>query len=379
MNQNMYEKGIFFSGLSNIPKALRNEKALFSLLVTGLVAMILAFLGRNLGGFAGIMLSLLILLTVLPFGASVAGLLLMDQAREQTPRPLRKAISDGIPVYLRILGIALLGLVPVAIFILFLGILLLICKIPHVGPVLYAVLFPVLLISSGLLCFGFMAGLSMASPAIWAGATFRETLEILRQIANHRGLELLVNLLLLTVLISLAQFLLAGLAVVGSPPVVLTSTTILGIDPLAFLNSAVASHMVVLKVDSHVVAAAFGLMTVLVLVLAVTAAMAMMGLSLIYLRITKDLSSLETMRTAAPHKGTDQKEPIPQPPPWSIETGDNHPAAGIEDILASPPAETPPAATMADNAKTAPICPRCKVAAQPGDRFCGECGGNLHG
>jgi hypothetical protein len=382
MSQNPSEAGIFHSDLSFIPRALCNEKALFVLLATSLLAIALAFLGQTLAdpvSFVTILLSFLILLVVLPAGTSIAGLLLMDQARKQTPRPLRKAVSDGIPAFLRIFSIALLGIALMAIFILFLGVVLFVCKLPAVGPVLYAVLFPVLLISGSLLYLGLTAGLSMACPAVWSGSTVRETLETLRRIATNRSPELLVNLLLLAVLITLAELIFIGIVFAGSLPVMAMSATILGTVPSITLSSSATG--------GYALAGAFGLMTVLALVLTALAAMTMMGLNLIYLRITKDLPLTEAMehgRFSASYGSTDKKEPTLPPFPQATATGNmgSSPSSGPQDILASLLTGTPPAATFAEfaeNAKTALICPRCKATTQPGDRFCGECGGSVPG
>jgi uncharacterized integral membrane protein len=373
MSQNPSEVGIFHFGLLHIPKALCNEKALFVLLVTGLLVMALVFLGYTLtasASFATILLTFPIPLVVLPAGASIAGLLLMDQARGQTPRPLRRAISDGISTFLRIFSITLLGIALMAVFILFLGVLLLVCKLPVVGPALYAALFPVLLILGGLLYFGLVAGLSMACPAIWNGATVGETLDMLRRIAANRSLELLANLLLLAVLIALAKFILLGIVFVGSLPVMMTSATILGDELFTTLFSS--------TMGGHTLAIAFGFMMVLALVLTALTAMTMMGLNLIYLRITKDLPPAEAMEHgwfSASRGSTDKKEPTL--PPFLQATGSMD--SGTQDILASLLTETPPAATMVDNANTTLICPHCKASTLPGDRFCGECGGSLQG
>ncbi|MCL1825846.1 MAG: zinc ribbon domain-containing protein [Betaproteobacteria bacterium] len=373
MSQNLSETGILHFGLSHIPKALCNEKALFVLLATNLTALALPFLGYALTGSVSLATVLLIfptLLLILPAGTSVAGLLLMDQARGQTPRPLRKAVSDGIPSFLRILGIALLGVVLMVIFCLFLGLLLFICKLPAVGPVLYAVLFPVLLILAGLLYFGLIAGLSMACPAAWSGATIHEILETLWRIAANRAVELLLNLFLLAVLIGLANFILVSIVFAGSPFVLGISASILS-DSLISLFSS----------PKYTFAIIFGSMTGLMLFLTALTAMTMMGLNLIYLRITKDLPPIRVREYARNpvFQSANKKEPIIQPAPQATSDMSSAPGNDTQDILASLLAETVPAATVAENAETTQICPHCRTPTQAGDLFCGECGGRLQG
>ncbi|MCL2590147.1 MAG: hypothetical protein FWD67_04510 [Betaproteobacteria bacterium] len=384
MDQNLSEGGIFHFCLSHIPKALCNEKALFVLFVTGLLTIALASLVSALAGSSFSIMAIPIFLAMLlvsPAGTSIAGLLLMDQACGQTPRPLRKAISDGIPAFLRILGIMLLGVALMAAFAILVSLLLLICKLPVVGPVLYAVLLPVFLVLGGLLYFGITAGLSMASPAVWSGATVREALDMLWRIVSNRSSELLVNLLLLAALIGVIQFILVGIIFAGSTPVTISSAFILNIN-IPFGFSPLTS-------SNYAFAIIFGFMITLMLVLAALTSMTLMGLNLIYLRITKDLPPAKALVQTWPptlHGSTDKKEPMFQPIPQAFQptpqitaTNTTDSSNGMPDILASFLAETGSEATVVDNAKTAQICPLCRASIQPGDRFCGECGGSLQG
>ena len=380
MNQNLSETGILYSGLTQIPKALCNEKALFVLIATGLLAIAIVFVGAVLPGSGSpIVVTLLMpltLLVILPAGISIAGLLLMDQACGQTPRPLRKAISDGIPAFLRILGIMLLSLVLTLAFTLFLSLLLFVCKLPAVGPVLYAVLFPVLAILAGLLYFGLMAGLSMACPAVWGGATIREALEMFWRIATCRAVELLANLFLLAALTVLAEFILASIVFAGVPIVLGTSASILGDSFRAGVFAAASGSM-----TDYLFALLFGSMIGLVLLLAAIMAMSLMGLNLIYLRITKNLPLPKAQEYARNPmtQSESKKEPIINPAPRADTTGSmgSNPGGSTPALLASPLAGTYPAPAVEEKAKTIRICPHCRTPAQPDDRFCGECGGNL--
>ncbi|MCL2162299.1 MAG: zinc ribbon domain-containing protein [Betaproteobacteria bacterium] len=386
MNQNLSEEKILHSGLLPlIPRALANEKALFALLVTGLLSMALVFLGSKLGssGFSAVtaLFSLLTLLVILPIGTSVAGLLLMDQAHGRTPRPLRKAVFEGIPTFLRILGITLLSIALTVVFYLFLCLLLFICKLPVIGPALYAVLFPVLVILAGLLFFGLMAGLSMVSPAVWNGATIREALTMLQRIVTHRAVELLVNLLLLTVFIVLAEIILAGIFLIGSQFISEASKSILDIKSIPGSFPAFAWSLLGSNYTDYTIAEAFGSMTGMMLFLSALMAMSMMGLNLIYLQITKNLPlprerehAWESMLQSGNKE--DKKEPVIRPIPQATTT--SSPVVDTPDILASFLADKVPAATVAENAKTTQICPHCQTPVQLGDRFCGNCGGSIH-
>jgi hypothetical protein len=405
MNPNLPETGILYSDLSQIPKALNNEKALFVLIATGLLTMGIVFVVAQLLTGSPVMSILLMSLTqlvILPAGTSIAGLLLRDQACGETPRPLRKAVSDGIPAFLRILGVMLISVLLMVAFLLCLSVLLFACKIPAVGPVLYAVLFPVLVILAGLLYFGLMAGLSMACPAVWNGATIRATLEIVWRIIAHRAVELLVNLFLLSVLIALAGFILTSIIFVGAHIILGMSVPILGDSFSGSLFTAVSGSKASFAVR-------FGFMTGLMLFLSAMTAMYLMGLNLIYLRITKNLPLLKAQEYAwnLMHQNKNREEPIIQPirqatvpggtsggagnldvqhvrdaggssGSMSADTGSD-PDGGAANILASLLAEAPSAPPPVEKAKTIQICPHCRTPAEAGDRFCGECGGSLQG
>jgi hypothetical protein len=401
-----------------VSRALRNEKALFALLVTGLLAGTLIFLGAALAdpkstsnSFLVAGLFVFLALLVFPVGGSIAGLLLMDQARGREPRALRYALFDGITAALRIFSVSLIGIVLVAVFYFFLGLLLFLCKAPVAGPVLYAVIFPILVVLAGLLFFSLLVALSMAGPAIWSGATIGEALNMLWQVATNRVMELLISLFFLTRIIALALFILGSILLVGCLTVKGASTAILsdsipdlfgpGMNPGHYLD------------NEYAMAAIFGAMIGLVLILSALIAMAMMGLNLIYLRVTEDAPSPHTGERTQPLAHQDpwlKQEPPAQAatlksPPWqrqeptvSSGAGGTSPKEAVSvtlpNILASiaatatPPASpgiVPPAApevllagtTPSAAAESLPVCPHCKAIARPGDHFCGECGGKF--
>ena len=402
MNPNLSEAKIFYSGLLHIHKALYNEKALFTLFATGLSMMVLTYLGSVLATFGlpmiATLLTFLTMLVVSPAGMSIAGLMLMDQARGQPPRPFRQAITNAIPAFLRTLGIVLLVIVLMVAFSLVLGLLFFVCKLPIVGPALYAVLFPVLAVLAGLLYFSLMAGLSMAYPAVWSGATIREALEMLWRIITNRAAELLVNLLLLAILFALAGFVLFSLFSAGGQIVLGISAPILGTGGALGLAQGLGGLFSATSGSEYALATAFGFMTGLMLFMAAPMSMFMMGLNLIYLQITQDLPPLkkrEHARNPAPPKGVNvgnkpavqgaavqsapvQSAPVQSAPVQSAPQPGGNPGGGMSDILSSllPEANPPPPAPT-KSIVAPPICPRCRVTAQLGDRFCGECGGSL--
>ncbi|MDR0635301.1 MAG: zinc ribbon domain-containing protein [Azoarcus sp.] len=378
MSLNPPEPGPRHADLLRVAEALRNEKALFALLVTGLLAGGLIWLGNSLGGsssFMAVTLYAVVFLLIFPVGGACAGLLLMDQARGRETRALGKAVLDGIPTALRHIGVVLAGLAVTAVFFLFLYLLLFVCRVPFLGPALYAVLFPILAIAAGLLFFGFTAACAMAGPATWNGATAGETLSILARLAARRGPDLLTLLLALALLLFLIETALSGIVALGYLAVAGASSSVLSIPILPGIVSGVALG----AGNEYAMAFAFGSMLALVLVSVAVTALAMMGLSLIYLRLAADpapAQAREGVPDAPSHVFPEKKEPTIQPaetriaappPPAAAAPGT---ADDAPDILAARPAEARPEAAA---------CPHCQAAILPGDRFCGECGGKIQG
>ncbi|MDR1064477.1 MAG: zinc ribbon domain-containing protein [Azoarcus sp.] len=367
-------------------EALRNEKALFVLLATGLLAGASIFLMYSLhdsGAFTSIVLSAFVFL-LLPVGASAAGLLLLDQAKGLTPRPLGSAVPGGLFAALRLLVIFLANVAVMAVFYLCLSLLLFACKIPFLGPALYAVLFPILAMAAGLLCLGLFAAQSMAGPAIWNGATVSETLSMLVRIATRRGAELLVSLFLLAALVTLAEFVLFGIVAIGAQTVLGASVSILG---SSFQNPAGFPGLGIIQpiaANEYAQAIAFGAMLITVLVLTAVMALALMGLNLIYLRIAGDpaLAGTDSPNAldAPPPPGPGKAQEA-LPPPFEARAAvaaanpaDKPAAHGVPDILAGLFPEAAPSAAAPPSA-----CPHCRAAIQPGDHYCGECGGKITG
>lgn len=102
----------------------------------------------------------------------------------------------------RLLGIA--GL----LFLAYIGValaaavVLLICKLPGVGPLMYAVVMPVLTVLVGIIIAAmFYVVMPLAAPAIWAGNTVWQTAARLLMIVRQRLLPVITNLVILSILV----------------------------------------------------------------------------------------------------------------------------------------------------------------------------------
>jgi hypothetical protein len=400
--------------------ALRNERALFALLVTGLLVFASAFLGFrffNPGSYAIKALFLFNFALVLPIGTSIAGLLLMDQAGGRSPRPFGEVIFEAFAIFPRIIGVALAILAFMLLLGLIFTLLLFVCKLPFVGPALYAVFLPVMLILGGLSYLFIIVIKTVALPAIWNGADFRETYIAVLKMASERLSELLLSLLLLLVLSALAVTVMFLLFSVGQAFVQCVSALVPG-DALSFarLQSVLQSVLFgSFSQNEYSLAAVLGYAICFSLMLAVLTAINLMGFNLIYLRLNASQGRVspfacltgQEIPPSPPHETPQAEFPIKTPPAVTQPHDMPQPVLFKEPTLTVTPSVTPPpafltepppppvspvsqdtskdnldifASLLGNSPPPAPsVCPNCQASLQPGDRFCGECGYKLPG
>ena len=411
-----------YGDLLRAVEGLRNWRAIVLSIIYLGVALLIVYLGGKLAFSAGSpILALLfagLAAIVAYLGVSAVGLTLMDQAQGLPSRPLLLAAWDSLFAALRVFAVALISAVIVLIFYILMALVLFICKIPGLGPVLYAVAFPVLVIVGGLLLFGIGVAFTMICPAIWNGANIRGAVAMLWQIATKRTIELVISLVLLSLLLGLVSWILFAILGSGFFSVVGFSAAILdlSISPNAFdilgvlggtshgnaYNFANASDTV-----NYMKAAAFGSSVLTVLVISAVNAMVLLGLNLIYLKLSADLDPSETERLIgqrleearakaqslkeesqrrleeAKEIRRQQQEAAAAQAQAAAQARAEAEATAQAQAAAAPPVApaapvTPAAATPAPSAQpSANLCPKCQTSIVPGDLFCGECGNKL--
>ena len=122
------------------------------------------------------------------------GLLHMDHARGISPRSTVDALVYGLMCIPKLIALGiLLFLVELAVFLV-IAILLFICKIPFLGPVLFAVVFPVSVVVAGITVLGLFLCMLLSLPAIWQGASIMRALSQTLAIARSRIVEAILLL-----------------------------------------------------------------------------------------------------------------------------------------------------------------------------------------
>lgn len=174
------------------------------------------------------LLSSLIAALIAVFGINAAGIVLMRQALDQPQPGIAEALAGGMASFVKLLLIGLMFIGGWLVFILASVVLLFLCKIPYVGPVLYAVVFPLLVLLSGIAYLGTAFGGGLMAPAIWRGATIRQALRQFWAILCGHLVETVIRFLLLVLLLAVVFGVLGGILVSGVSYTLALSSGVIG-------------------------------------------------------------------------------------------------------------------------------------------------------
>jgi len=395
-----------FSSMFQAINGLRNRRALIAMascmfagvLVFGLFSFLAARLGFFMAFLGG--LSLFIASAT---GVNAAGVLLMDQAKGRPSRELGSAITDGlmcIPKFI-LLGLALFA-VALVVFVA-VAIVVLVCKIPVLGPILFVVVFPLSVVVLGLTLCGLFLCMFLALPAIWEGATITRAIAQALAIARSRLVEAMLLMAVVWVLSVVVGFIVFGVLFTGLMPSIGMSTSILG-------GEAFGSMIGMMRQGGefggggmggagYAIAAGIGAGLLWALAGSLLSLVNLLGLNLVYLRVTEGLDSaaaeaaLRSRLDDAKRQATDLGQKAKDAAERARESARSSaaapspsspaPAASVHAppaYSAAPPQaaprEAPVDSTMPAMAK-ALACPQCLSAVGRDDAFCGVCGHKL--
>jgi len=433
--------GVAFASLLHSVAGMGDRGAVVVLLGCSFVGLVVAGVLLALAEGPGLLAALasLFLLLALAIGMHAAGVLQMDHARGISPRSLGDALRRGLICIpnLIVLGLALIA-AALAVCIL-IALLLVLCKIPLLGALLFVVVFPLSVIVAGVTITGLVLCGVLSLPAMWMGASVARALAQAFAIVRSRLVEVLLLLVLLGLICLGVGVIAVGVLTAGLVPTLGLSLSIVGFAGLGsgeMLAMAAQGY----ALDGHAIAGLFGGLLLWALGAALVGQVCLRGLSLVYLRVTDglDLSASEASlraafddlkrRVAALGGRAPQDAPAPlaaKPQPAversagasipSARSGDDHvttmPAArrepeaqpqaqpqasadielplGVAPAPAKPrppgavPAWQPPRGdalppgTLPPALPAMSACPHCLSAVALDDAFCGRCGYRL--
>ena len=349
-------------------EAIKNFRAYITVALSGLASFMVlsmfmffaAKLGMNgnssmatITGIIGALAAAVIFLT----GLSATGVLLMDQAKGNEIRSIGSALFAGLITLPSMVGLLLLfGLVVVAVFIV-LAIILFACKIPGIGPLLYAFVFPVSVVLMGALFFAYVNVIvPLSMPAIWDGNGVMQVVAKLFLLARTDLLPVIIFQILLLLIVGLTAAVTFGISAYGLFTVTPLSMMILPSGGASQLTSAFAGMMMGGGLgggDGYLIASGFGGAIIFMVASAVPMLTLIMGNCIIYLNFVRHQETAQFEATMR-NKMSEFKEK----------------AADARSQLAQ---QTPVLKQPTPLAKT-PSCLKCNQPVADDEMFCGNCG-----
>lgn len=331
-------------------------RAMAMMIGSMLLALLLIFLMASTGSAVLIGLGTLIAYVAGWAGFSGAGFMLMQHARQESKLSFQAAFFKGLFSLPGLLGativiwIGLFALFVVEIAFYFL------CKIPLLGPLLFALGFPAFALITAAALLITSAMLYLAAPAFWEGLGFREVLARIWLIARKRLLPVLLQFLVLGIACFVAGLLLFGILFGGATVTSMLAGTILDIQGFSGISAMLMGAQFEGTGASSGYMMGLGLGWSILIALAATAPLSMFlyGQCLIYLEAKDGLDFSQA--SAAINQVSERMRQKMQ---------------AVQNTVASQPqtqtAGNPPATQ----------CPQCGSSVGVSDSFCGECGQRL--
>jgi MFS family permease len=398
--------------------AIRNWRAVLLLLATLVATALVMGVGSLLAmvSWFFVVLFALAAYAVLFYGANAAGMMIMDEAKGYPSRPAMAAIMASLATSHRlILVFLLLGAVYLAGFLV-LAIVLFICKIPFLGPVLYAVVFPLSVVIAGIAMFALPTVVfPLSAPSIWSGATTMQCVSQLLAIARKRLLLVLLLMIAVAFIAGIVAFLIgailfSGVAITGGLSVgILGGAAGMGGMVGGVMGGGMPMGMggmgAMGSFGGHAAAAAIGGGILFAVAFTLPGMVYLRGACTVYLRAIDGLdlqaeqAAIDGKIAAARAKARDMQaqaqataqqyasRPAAAPAAAPAAHTEAAPAparaaaaaAAVVPPVAVAPVAPPPVVTAPAPAPgtMAMACPNCRSPILASDLFCGECGHKL--
>lgn len=383
---------------------LRNLRAASAMLACFVLAVVVAgllwmLLGR--GGTAFFVSGLLAMLLVAT-GVHAAGVLLMDQARQVPMRTISDAIVYGMWCVPKSIGLMIVMMLAFVGVYVVLYVWFFICKMPGLGPLLYAVVFPASVIVAGLAFSGLFVGSFMALAALWEGASISGALAKAWAVLRHRLVETVLLSIVVMVLAGFVFSFVAGVLMTGFWPSLGLSMSTVGESP-QFLDALGSTMMMMGSMGGggrggYALAGVFGSAMLFALMMTLVLQVWLLGINLVFLRVTEGLDAsategafharLSEARQKAAEMGHKAKEAAERARAQAAQAMEDRKAAAAAASQARAALDTLPTRTeeaepparplLEEPARTSALsCPACSATITAADRFCGECGHRL--
>ena len=336
----------------------------------------------------------LVTIVVAMIGYSAVGITLMRHAQGQQISFLDAILQSTFSVHrfigvgiLLILGYLAVLLVALAIFFL--------CKIPGLGPLLYAFAFPLVAVVIGLIGVGLgYVGFPLTAPAIWEGNDTFQTVARLWQIGRHRLMSVIVYMFLLSILVGFLFFVVFG--ILGSGSMIATGlSTAVGVGPggglvslLGMMGMGGMRGMNMMDMgdygsSGHLAAFGFGAGLLVMIGLIIPFLTFINGTCLIYLQTSHgmDFSAAEEQLRAkiedAKRKANEARERAGdrmREAKAAAQAAADKATSAMPAAAPAAEAATPSIPTPASAVTLTRTCVKCQATLAADDVFCGECG-----
>ena len=360
-----------------LPEALTCWQAVSVMGASYFGAALLAALGGMLGQVSVIFSVLLglVALVVIFAGTSGAGVCLTDLARARPYRGVVSYFVAGLFSLPKLLGAGLLMLLLYGAVLLCAALVLLLCKLPGIGPLLLVVAIPVLVLVVALALLGNYVAGSIVGPAIWDGERVMHSLSITWGITRNHPFAAIGKIIGGLLLSGIFAAMLFGLIAISSAIVAAIGGPIIGMGMAMRFDMG---NLMGGYGGGHFLGAGIGYAVVFVTAMAFVLLLPLMvgvltwcefseKVDLGSIRSTTDKALSEVNAKVAEMKEKAQAQAqapatAPEAAPSGAAAATGFTAAGVSSATATP---------------TTAHCPRCSEEVYQDDRFCEHCGHQL--
>lgn len=283
------------SALLDATNAVSNGRALLLYLLTMITTVLLVGLMAMTGSMVMMFFGALLGAVIIFYGINAVGIQLMDAAHGGPSRPLTAAIMSSLTSSHRLILIALMTAAAMIVLTIVVSIVLLICKIPALGTMLYTFAFPLTALAMGI---AYMVTSVVIYPlsatAVWDGRSVLGTWKLLLAIARKRLLAVVTQEILLFLLVALIGGIISAILAFGMVSVSLLSFSIIGTGGedgagMGMMGAVYGLSSMMSGSGGHLLAGTIGGMLLMVIGFSLPSLIMMQGLCQIYLNTNADL------------------------------------------------------------------------------------------